>query len=87
MAGLDEETAGAIAAFEHEKLFEHFSEGRAKHVGTTSKIKFCDRIRALELLGKWKGMRLFTDSLQVQMNDEIAKRLMAARNRVSVSKD
>lgn len=80
---LDDDTAGAIAGFEHEKLFEHFAKGQAKQVGTTSKVKFSDRIRALELLGKWKEMKLFADTVEVKMNDEIVQRLLAGRKRAN----
>jgi phage terminase small subunit len=80
---LDDETAGAVAGIEHEKLFEHFGKGQAKHVGTTTKIKFSDRIKALELLGKWNKLKLFTDTLELKMDDAIAQRLLAGRKRVS----
>ena len=37
---LDGETAAAVAGIEHEKLFDHFGRGQAKHVGTTTKSSF-----------------------------------------------
>jgi phage terminase small subunit len=36
---LDDATAASLAGIEHEKLFEHFSKGQAKEVGTPTKIK------------------------------------------------
>ena len=77
----DDDTAGALAGIEHEKLFEHFGKGQAKHVGTTSKVKISDRIRALELLGKWNKLKLFTDSVEVDAKVNIVTALIEERRK------
>jgi phage terminase small subunit len=59
---LDEDTQAALQAFDVERLYRHFAKGQAKEVGTLSKIKLADRIRALELLGK--HAKMFTDRIE-----------------------
>lgn len=76
---LDDETAAAIAGIEHEKLFEHYGKGHAKHVGTTSKIKPADKLRALELLGK--HLNLFIDRVEVSGLEGLAEKLNEIRKR------
>lgn len=80
---LDDETAGAIAGIEHEKLFEHFGKGQAKHTGTTVKVKMADKLRALELLGKWHKLNLFTERIEVTGNEKLIAILAAGRKRIS----
>ena len=76
---LDEDTARAIAGIDHEKLFEHFDKGHAKHVGTTAKIKLADKTRALQLLGQYR--KLFTEKIQVTGLEGLAERLSLIRKR------
>lgn len=59
---MDEDSRRAIAALDHEKLFEHFGKGQAKHVGAMVKVKLADKTRALQLLGQYR--KLFTEKVE-----------------------
>jgi phage terminase small subunit len=74
---LDEETAYALQGIEIEKLYEHFGKGQAKDKGTLAKIKFADRDRALELLGR--HLKLFVDKVEVSGIEGVADRLFKSR--------
>ena len=50
-------------------------------MGFTRKVKFSDRIRALELLGKHK--RLFVERVEVKLPRSFAEQLKEARRRAS----
>lgn len=52
---LDEETASAITTIKTNELYEGYGEDRSQ-VGETIEIRLCDKIRALELIGKHLGM-------------------------------
>lgn len=73
----DASVRAALIGLDHEKLFEHFGGGQAKHVGTTRKIKLADKLRALELLGKY--LKLFTDKVEVTGLEGLAERLNQIR--------
>lgn len=76
---IDDETASAIAAIEYEKLFQHFGKGQAEHIGNVAKIKLADKLRALELLGKYR--KLFTEKVEVTGDDALIAALAAGRKR------
>lgn len=78
---LDDDTASAIAGIEVEKLYEHFGSGKAKQIGTVTKIKFTDRQRALELLGK--HFKLYTDRQEISASDDLLAALEKAWKRVN----
>lgn len=73
----DESAKCALVGLDHEKLFEHFGGGQAKHVGTTRKIKLADKLRALELLGR--HLKLFTDRVELSGLDGLAEKLNRIR--------
>lgn len=77
---LDDESASALAGMEVEKLYEHYGAGQAKQVGTITKVKFADRSRALELLGK--HLKLFTDKVEVSADNDLVEALSRAWKRV-----
>ena len=77
----DDYTAAALAGIEHDKLFEHFGQGNAKHVGTTTKVKLLARTEALKLLGQYR--KLFTERIEVTADDKIVERLIAGRKRLT----
>jgi phage terminase small subunit len=79
---LDDDTAAAIAGIEHEKLFEHFGKGEAKHIGTTTKIKMNNKNQALEMLGKY--LKLFNDLNQtnIQVNISLAGEITERRKQI-----
>lgn len=70
VSALDDEAAGALAGMEIEKLYEHFSAGKAGQIGTVTKVKFADRLRALELLGK--HFKLFTEKSEMHVSSSIS---------------
>jgi len=53
---LDDDTASAIAGFDHDTLYQYFGKGQRKEIGKTSKIKLTQRTQALELLGKYRKL-------------------------------
>lgn len=81
VAELDDETAYALQGLEIEKLYEHFGKSQAHNTGTLTKIKFADRDRALELLGR--HLKMFTDKVEVTGAETLIARLHAGRRRVS----
>jgi len=78
---LDDETAYALQGLEIEKLYEHFGKGQAQDTGTLTKIKFADRDRALELLGR--HLKMFTEKIEVSGLDQIADAVARARQRAA----
>jgi phage terminase small subunit len=59
---LDDDTAATVGGFEAVELFDG-SQGNQKHVsGLVKKIKQADKIKALELLGKYR--KLWTDKVE-----------------------
>jgi phage terminase small subunit len=84
---LDDETAAAIAGLEHEKLFDYFGKGQAKHIGTTSKLKLADKLRALELLGKWHKLKLFSENIEVSGTVSLADVIRQRRTHASANRE
>jgi phage terminase small subunit len=82
ISDLDEDTAAAIAGLDHDHLFEYFGKGQRKHVGNTVKVRMADKIKALELLGKYR--KLFTDKIELGADDALVQRLLNGRKRVSL---
>lgn len=78
---IDEDTRRAIAGLDHEKLFEHFAKGQAKHVGATIKIKLADKTRALQLLGQYR--KLFTEIVEHTASEELAALIAEGRKRAA----
>jgi phage terminase small subunit len=79
---MPEEVARAISGIENEEMFdwEGTGEERAKvHTGTVRKVKFWDKTKGLELLGK--HLKMFTDKLEVGADDTFAEMLKKARER------
>lgn len=77
----DDASAAALAGIEHEKLFEHFGGGNAKHVGTTVKVKMLPRTDALRMLGQYR--KLFTEKVEVTADSALVEALAAGRKRLS----
>ena len=76
---LDFDTQAGLNGVEIEKLFERYGKGQAQEVGTTTKVKVADRGLNLERLGRYH--KLFTDKLDVNVNDSLAERLEKIRKR------
>jgi phage terminase small subunit len=73
---MPEDVRRAIAGVDVDELFEGQGRDRER-VGETKKIRFWDKNRALELLGK--HLKLYTD--RVEVVDGLASRLAEARKR------
>lgn len=78
---LDDDTAAAIAGMDIEKLYEHFSKGGAKNVGTVTKVKLLDKGINLERLGR--HLKLFTDKVEIVDADELVRKLQEGRQYAS----
>ena len=75
---IPEDVARAIAGIEVDELFQGRGEDR-EQIGVTRKVKFWDKPRALELLGK--HLKLFVDKVEVSADSSFADILKAARER------
>ncbi len=69
----DASARAALVGLDHEKLFEHFGKGQAKHVGATVKVKLADKLRALELLGK--HLKLFAEKVELDATTNFTEAL------------
>lgn len=78
---LDDVTVKALKGCDVEKLFKHFGKGQAEESGTITKIRFADRLEALELLGR--HLKLFTDKIEVSDAAGIVQALKEGRERVA----
>jgi len=79
---MPEEVARAIASIDTEELFEWDAENKTKeYIGDSKKLKFCDKVRALEALGR--HFKMFTDRVEVDISDRLAERLKSARERIN----
>ena len=76
---LDDDSAAAISGMDIEKLYEHFSKGGAKNIGTVTKVKLLDKGINLERLGR--HLKLFTDKVEITDADQLVKKLQAGRVR------
>jgi phage terminase small subunit len=65
---MPEEVRRSISGIEVETLWEGRDANR-RDIGTVHKVKFWDKVRGLELLGK--HLKLFTDKVQVEGNVSI----------------
>ena len=73
-----EDIARCVASIEVMEEFQGFGKDK-EFIGYTKKVKFWDKTKCLELMGKHKSM--FTEKLEVSVNLNLADRLMKARER------
>lgn len=71
---------GLVSGIEVEELFDGEGKNR-KHVGRVTKLRFSDRIRRIELVGKHIGVQAFKEQLAVSGLDDLAARLARAKKR------
>lgn len=77
------DTRRAIASIEVHEIFE--GQGSQKTaIGLARKLKFWDKPKALELLGK--HLKLYTDKIEHDVTDALALRLESARQRLMARK-
>lgn len=72
---------GLVVGVEVEALFEGYGEDR-KQVGLVKKIKFSDRLRRLELIGKHVGVNAFQNQIVINDVEGLADRLVRAGQRM-----
>lgn len=80
---MDEDVRRALSGLDHEKLFQHFGKGLANHVGTTVKIRTADKLKALELLGKWTRLSIFEDKKKLEVGESLAEIIEERRKAVA----
>lgn len=76
---LPADVARAIVGVDIDEIWEGYGEDR-QQTGVTKKLKFGDKVRALELLGK--HFKLFTDKLELDIKEPLAEQLQKARERL-----
>tara|TARA_R110002051_G_scaffold212225_1_gene277411 strand:+ start:40 stop:594 length:555 start_codon:yes stop_codon:yes gene_type:complete len=69
-----------LSSFELAELFEGRGDDR-KMIGVLKKIKWPDKVRNLELLGKHVSINAFRDQVDVNVNVSLADRMAKARER------
>ncbi len=69
-----------LSSFELAELFEGRADDR-KMIGVLKKIKWPDKVRNLELLGKHVNVNAFRDQVDVNVNVSLADRMAKARER------
>lgn len=78
LSELPNELTAAIASLEVVENFD-MMDGERVFTGYTKKIKFNDKLKGLELLGRY--LKMFTDKVEVQGSVNLADVLQAARRR------
>lgn len=81
---MPEDVRRAIASIESEELWEERFEGNRKkrtQIGVTHKVRFWDKLKANELLGK--NLKLFLDRIELSGDNSFADLLREARLRVA----
>lgn len=76
---LPEDVARAIAQIETDEIFVGTGDDRTLE-GLSKKLKPCDKVKALELLGK--HFKLFVEKVEVDFGESLGAELKAARERV-----
>lgn len=78
-----DDLARAVSSIEVEELFE-FVNGEKVWIGYTKKIKLWSKTQALDMLGKHK--KLFTDRVELDVSDNLADKIAAARARAATAR-
>lgn len=79
---IPEDVRKAISAVEVEELYEGQGDER-RWIGYTSKVKFWDKTRSLEMLGR--HLALFKDKLEITADASLTEALRAARERAATA--
>lgn len=78
---IPEDVRRAMAGVDVDELWDYDEDGKKKQVGWTKKVRFWDKNRALELLGK--HFKMYTDKVEMDVRSNLADRLKKARERVN----
>ena len=71
---------GLISGIEVQELFEGEGQSR-KHVGRVTKVRFSDRIRRLEMIGKHVNVQAFKEHVAISGLENLGERLERAKKR------
>lgn len=84
VAQLPDDLAAAVMSVESEELFEGVGQDRER-VGDTVKLKFADKVRALENLGR--HLKMFTDKVEHELAEGVFERLERAKQHLGKGRD
>lgn len=73
---------GLVAGIEAVEEKDH----NGKVIGVVRKVKLSDRIKRVEMIGRHVGVQAFKDKLEVDVSDDLASVLAAARERAIASR-
>lgn len=79
----DDATAAAVQSFDVAEIFGGSGDQKMA-IGLSKKVSTRDKVRALELLGKARGM--FPSKIELGLDESLAKRLDRAEERVALDK-
>ncbi|MFD1378625.1 terminase small subunit [Fodinicurvata halophila] len=71
---------GLVQSVESEELYEGSGQDR-EHIGRVRKLRFSDRHKRTELIGKHVDVNAFQDLIKHNMHEDLAKRLERAAER------
>lgn len=64
---------GLVSGMEVEELFETDEDGNRKHIGYTKKLKFSERIKRVELIGRHIKIGAFRDRKQIEADGALTE--------------
>lgn len=74
-----------LSGIDVKELFEGYGQDRER-IGEVVKVKFIDRIKTMELIGKHIGVQAFKDQVDVNVTGDLVSRIQAGRKRLAERK-
>lgn len=71
----------AIEGIDIEELYQHFGGGNSKSIGKIKRYKIAGKLKALELLGKYR--KLFTEKIEHSGEIRLAEAVEAGRRAIA----